>query len=120
MMKIAASFKYAYNGLKVCFKTQLSFRIHGLAATGVVGAGAALQINAVQWLALIWCISMVLAAELMNTAIEKLCDHITPSHHPQIKIIKDLAAAGVLVIVLGSLTIGLVIFIPAIVDFINR
>lgn len=118
-MKITASFKYALNGLKVCFKTQLNFRLQLLAAAIAIGAAVVLHINVLQWLAVLLCIAMVLAAELLNTAVEEMCDHVSPSHHPQIKIIKDLAAAGVLVIALGSLAIGLFIFIPAIVHFIN-
>jgi diacylglycerol kinase (ATP) len=118
-MKIAVSFKYACNGLKVCLKTQANFRTHLLAATVAVATGAALHISVMQWLALMFCISMVLAAELLNTAVEKLCDHITPAHHPQIKIIKDLAAAAVLVTALGSLVTGLLIFVPAIIHLIN-
>jgi len=119
MVKLLKSFKYATSGLKFCFKTQQNFRIHLLAASIAVVAGVCLHINLLQWTALTICISMVLVTELMNTAVEKICDHINPFYHPQIKTIKDMAAGAVLVIAIMSLVMGLLIFIPAILNSIN-
>lgn len=114
MIRLIRSFRYAASGILVCFKTQPNFRIHVLAATAAVIAGAGLQINRLQWSIITICISMVLLTELLNTAIEKICDHVNPSHHPQVKIIKDMAAGAVLVAAVMSIIAGALIFIPAV------
>jgi diacylglycerol kinase len=57
---------------------------------------------------------------MINTAIEKLCDLVTTDFDPRIKIIKDVAAGAVLMASVFSLLVGLIIFIPAIVDFLNK
>jgi diacylglycerol kinase len=113
MIKLFKPFKYAMNGLKLCFKTQQNFKVHLLLAMIALIAGTFLQINLWQWIVVTICISMVLAAELFNSAIERICDHVNPSYHPQIKLIKDMSAAAVLVIAIMSLMAGLLIFIPA-------
>lgn len=119
MVKLLKSFKYAASGLKFCFKTQQNFRVQLLAGTIAVMAGIFLQISRLQWIAILICISMVLTTELMNSAIEKICDHINPFYHPQIKNIKDMAAGASLVIALMSIVTGLLIFIPALLNYIN-
>lgn len=119
MVKLLKSFRYAASGLIFCVKTQQNFRIHLLVAIIAVMGGLCLHIGQLQWIAITICISTVLAAELMNTAIEKICDHINPSHHPQIKVIKDVAAGAVLVITIMSLVTGLLIIVPAIFNRIN-
>jgi diacylglycerol kinase len=54
--------------------------------------------------------------ELLNTAIEKICDLITKDIHPIIKVIKDIAAAAVLIAAIGSFLSGVIIFLPKILD----
>lgn len=71
-----------------------------------------MQISYVEWLIVIYIIGMVFAAEALNTAIEELCDHVTPEEHVNIGKIKDLAAAGVGFVQLAALIIGGIIFIP--------
>ncbi|HQY11677.1 MAG TPA: diacylglycerol kinase family protein [Ferruginibacter sp.] len=119
MVKLLKPFKYAISGLLFCFKTQQNFKVHLLLATITLVAGACLQISQWQWIVISFCISMVLAAELFNSAIEKICDHVNPAYHPQIKIIKDMAAGAVLVVALMSIVTGLLVFIPAILNYIN-
>ena len=53
-------------------------------------------------------------AEAFNTAIEKLCDKVSPERDPLIKTTKDVAAGAVLLFVLGAVAVGLIIFIPKI------
>lgn len=119
MMKLIRSFRYAASGLFFCFKTQQNFRIHLLAVAIVIFSGICLQIGQLQWIVITVCISMVLVMELLNTAIEKICDHVNPSHHPQIKIIKDMAAGAVLVVAMMSIIAGALIFIPACISYLN-
>ena len=71
-----------------------------------------LHISTTEWLLVIAAVAAVVAAELINTAIEVLCNHVTPQHHPAIKQVKDIAAAAVLVVSAGAAFTGAIIFIP--------
>ena len=81
-----------------------------LAAVGVVGLGFWLQLNQTEWAIILTQIGLVWAAEAFNTAIEKLCDLVSPNHHPQVKAIKDLSAGAVLLVVLVAVVVGSLIF----------
>ena len=111
-MKLNRPFRYAWAGLKYCFASQLNFRLHLLFAVAAIGCGFALQVSNLEWLVIAGCIATVLSLEMLNTAIEKLCDLVHPGPHPQVKIIKDVAAAAVLVAATGSAVAGLIIFVP--------
>ena len=67
----------------------------------------------IEWCILILCIGVVLAAEAINTAIEKLSDHVSPEYSPFIKDAKDLAAGAVLNLSVASAIIGVLIFTKA-------
>lgn len=106
------AFVYAWKGLRYAFRTQPNFRIHIAAVFTVNAAGLYFKIQATEWI-LIWiCIGMVLAAELINTALEMLTDKLWPECNPKAGQIKDLAAAAVLVCALLSLVTAAVIFVP--------
>lgn len=76
--------------------------------------GLVCNISATEWMIVIGCIALVMAMEMMNTAIEKLCNIVSKDFHPTIKIIKDVTAGAVLLGAIGSLIIGAIIFIPKI------
>jgi len=118
-MKLFRSFGYAWQGIHYCYKTQLNFRIHLLVLLGVVVAGFVLQISTVEWLFIIVCSMLVLSLELLNTAIEYLCDTVTTEIHPIIKIVKDASAAAVLLAAAGSVVTGFIIFLPKIFTFVK-
>lgn len=105
---------FAANGLKQVFKTQFNFKIHSLAAISVVLFGWWLEVSVPEWLALVICIGCVLAAELMNTAIEFLVNLVSPEFNPKAGLVKDIAAGAVLVTALMSLAVSLIIFVPKI------
>ena len=105
-MKILRSFNYAWSGLKHAFATQTNFRIHLLLAAFAVILGIGLRITATEWLILLIGIGMVLFAELINTALEKLADVVHKDHHPEIKLVKDIAAGAVLIMAIVSAVIG--------------
>lgn len=108
------AFYYALNGIKYSFKNEFNFKIHLLASIIVVILGIVFSISNIEWMIVIACMATVLMAELFNTAIENLCNKIEPNMHPQIKIIKDVSAAAVLVVAIAAAIIGLLIFIPKI------
>lgn len=114
-MKLIKSFGYALKGINYCFKTQLNFRIHLLAIVVVVVAGFIFTITNTEWLFVLACCMAVLTAEMLNTAIEKLCDAVIKEQHPLIEIIKDTAAGAVLVSAAGSVMVAAIIFIPKII-----
>lgn len=90
------SFMHALNGFREGFSTETNFRIHLCALAGVIIAGLALQIGSNEWALLVLASGMVLSAELLNTAIESLCDALHPAQAPAVGRVKDLAAGGVL------------------------
>lgn len=118
-MKLFQSFGYAWQGLKHCFSTQLNFRIHLLVLALVSITGFVLRITKSEWCFIIICSMLVLALELLNTAIEHLSNVITTEFHPTIKIIKDVAAGAVLICAAGSVITGMVIFFPKIVHLLK-
>jgi diacylglycerol kinase len=108
------SFVYAFNGLRIMIKEEHNSRIHLLAAICVFVAGIIFKISGFEWIAIIFSIGFVFALEAINSAIENIADFVSPEKHGQIKKIKDLSAAGVLVSAITALTIGLLIFLPKI------
>jgi len=83
----------------------------------VITAGVLCDINRIEWLIILLCIAMVIALEMINSALEKLSDLVEPNYNPTIKIVKDVGAAAVLWSVIISIVIGLVIFIPRIITW---
>lgn len=108
------SFGFAFNGIKLFFRSEHNARIHVVVAGIALLAASLLKIEKNEWMAIILAIGFVITTEIMNTAIEKIADFISPGYHDKIKIIKDLAAAAVLVSVFAAVAIGLIIFIPKI------
>lgn len=108
----AKSFIHAFNGLKTIIINEPNARIHLASALIAIALGFLFQINAFEWLALVFSIGLVISIEALNTAIEELCDYIQPELHSKIKIIKDVSAAAALVAATAAFVIGLIIFIP--------
>lgn len=108
------SFAHAFNGIMVFFLTDRNGRIHLLLAGLVIGAGYHFGVSATEWGLLLICMALVPAMEMLNHALEKLCDVVHSDPHPLIKMAKDVAAAAVLWTAIISAFIGLLIFIPKI------
>lgn len=106
------SFTYAFQGLKTLFVEEHNARIHLFAGLLAVVLGFLLKISGNEWIALVIVIGLVFICEAFNTALEALCDYAQPEKHPQIKKVKDLAAAGVLISALSALLTGIIIFGP--------
>jgi len=110
------SFAYAFNGLGILIKGELNAIIHLVAAIAVIIAGIFFHIEIYQWAMVVFAIGFVFAMELINTAIERMADFVSPEKKQAIKIIKDLSAAAVLVSAITALVVGLIIFVPLIVQ----
>lgn len=113
------SFKYAFEGLKELFKTQPNAKIHLIIGLLTIAAGIFWDLSSGEWAALILTIAMVIAAEAFNTALEYLTDLASPDFHPLAKKTKDIAAAGVLICAIGAIGVGIVIFGPRVIDFVD-
>lgn len=112
----AKSAIYALNGLKILLKEEHNSRIHTVITIAVIAIGFFLKISNIEWLIICILIAMVFSLEIMNSAIENLCDHVTPQQNNTIKKIKDLAAAAVFVASVISVICGAIIFLPKLCD----
>ena len=109
------SFVYAYEGLTWFFRREHNAWIHGFITLAVLLASLIFKISKLEFIAVLIAIALVLVAEMCNTAIEKIMDHLSPAQNPAVKAIKDIAAAAVLLAAIIAAIIGLLIFIPKIV-----
>jgi len=107
-----ASFRYAFAGFRVLFRSEPNALLHLLAAIAVVVAGFWTGLSRTEWALVILSVVLVFGMELINTAVEQLCDHVEPSRHPDIKRIKDLSAAAVLAVAIGAAAVGAMVFLP--------
>ncbi|HHH53811.1 MAG TPA: diacylglycerol kinase family protein [Bacteroidetes bacterium] len=114
--KRVKSFKYAFDGLKILFKEEHNARIHLVAAFVVIAASIYYKISTLELSLIVFAIIGVFALEIINTAIENITDFISPEKNGKIKIIKDLAAAAVLVSAIGAVVVAGLIFIPKILN----
>ncbi|WP_300660774.1 diacylglycerol kinase family protein [Fluviicola sp.] len=106
------SFGYALAGLKTLFIEEHNARIHLVSALIAITLGFVLEISLNEWISLIIVMSLVFICELINTSLEALADFASPEKHPQIKKVKDLAAAAVLISAVSALITGIIIFAP--------
>jgi diacylglycerol kinase (ATP) len=104
------SFGPALKGLFWLLKNEGNAQFHLIAAIVVVSAGFYFKVTHTEWLLLIFAIGLVLTAEALNNAIEKTIDLLHPQKHEKAGLVKDLAAAGVLVASVCSLIIGVLVF----------
>jgi diacylglycerol kinase (ATP) len=109
------SFKYAFAGLKTLFEEEHNARIHLVSAVIAIALGLVFNISWNEWIVLIVVMGLVFICELINTSLEALADFASPDKHPQIKKVKDLAAAAVLISALVALITGIILFLPKII-----
>ena len=102
----ATRLKFALAGLVHAVGAERSVRTHLMFLAAVLAALAYLRPAPVWWALVLLISSAVIAAELFNTAIERLADQLQPKPDPQIRIIKDCAAAAVLVLSAGALCVA--------------
>jgi diacylglycerol kinase (ATP) len=97
---------FALAGIRTTWRTESSFKFHVLATAAVLAVLAWWQPAPLWWAVGALTLGAVLAAELFNTAVEHLADHLHPEQHPQIKIVKDCAAGAVLVVSVAALGVA--------------
>ena len=103
--------RFALQGLAAAWRSERNFRIQLGALVSVVIVLVALGIEPVWWALVLLTSGSVLAAELFNTALEHLADHLHPQTHVQIQIVKDCAAAAVLVASCAAIAVGVALLV---------
>lgn len=111
LRKRLRSFRYAAHGIRDLFRED-NARIHAVAAVAVIVAGVWLGLSLTEWAVIMLTIGAVLAAEAVNTALESLCDRVSPGFDEHIRRAKDLAAGAVLLLAMAAVVVGLFIFLP--------
>jgi diacylglycerol kinase (ATP) len=114
------SFKYAFEGVHYAFKNDKNLLVHLLVAFLVINVSIALHVEPYQMAILGLTMMMVITAEMINSAIEKMVDLITKEHRQEAKIAKDVAAGMVLVTAIAAAIIGTLIFLPYIVKLFHH
>lgn len=109
---LLASFQFAWAGLVYVARTERNFKIHLVATVLVLCMAAWLRVSRESLALLALTISMVLTAEIFNTAAELLVDLASPDYHPLAKSVKDLAAGAVLLTAIMAVVVGLLILGP--------
>jgi diacylglycerol kinase len=105
-------FAHAFRGIGVGLRTQRNLRVHAFATLLAVALGFWLEIAAWEWCVVVAACGAVWAAELLNTAIERLSDRVTLERDEIIRDVKDAAAGAVLVTSIAAAVLGLIIFLP--------
>ncbi len=110
------SVRHAMHGIATVLRTQSNAWVHLSVAIMVIIAGWLLHVTRDDWRWLIAAIIMVWSAEAINTAIEYVCDVVSPEYHLSVKHAKDIAAAAVLICAAGAAVIGVLTFWPYMAD----
>ncbi len=103
-----ARLSYAWSGIMTAWREEAGFRNHVLGALAMVTTLVILEPAMVWWGVALLCSALLLALELINSAIERVIDHIDGNLHPRIKAIKDMSAAAVVVASFGVFLLGIV------------
>ncbi len=112
LKKRSNAFKAAFAGLNQAFKSEPHLKIHLIFTVIVIIAGIYFSISKPEWFAVGLCIALVISLELINSAMEKMCDLYSKEYDPRIKYIKDVAAGAVLVASIFAAVTGVFVFWP--------
>ena len=107
---IISSFNYAVNGIILALKSEKHMRFHYIIALGVIISSLFFDFSKLEFLILLFATSLVIVAEMLNTAIEKAVDMITKDYHPLARVAKDIAAGAVLIASLNALIVAYLLF----------
>jgi diacylglycerol kinase (ATP) len=111
---VLQSFNFAFEGIIHVLRTQRNMRIHFAIAVAVLIAALAVGVSRLELMALLISISLVLIAEMLNTALEAGIDVATTSFDPLAKLAKDIAAGAVLIATVNAVAVGYLVFVERI------
>lgn len=107
---IIERFNHAVSGIIIALKTEKNLRIHYIIALIVIILSLFFDFSRVEFLLLLFAVSLVVVMEMINTAIERTIDLITSDYHPLARLVKDVSAGAVLVAALNSVIVGYLLF----------
>lgn len=113
---LVASFRFAFEGMRYAFRTQRNFKIHCAVACAVIIVGLMLGLSPEQWAILAVVAGLVFQAELFNTALEAVVDHVSPEFHALAKVAKDCAAGAVFLTAGCAVIVGLLVLGPKVIE----
>jgi len=113
---LMSSFSFAFSGILLALRKERNMRIHFISSIIVLLVSFYFSITKIEWVFILFTIGGMFALEIMNTAIERVVDLVTAEYHPLAKQAKDLAAGAVLVYAALSVVIGIVIFLPYVLN----
>lgn len=106
------SFRYAFAGIWYTLRTQRNAQIHVSIAVLILVVGIQLNLTLTEWAILVLTTGFVLTSEMLNTVAEAAMDYATTEFHPQVKVVKDVAAGAVLISAITAVIVGLLILGP--------
>ena len=106
----------SYNGLKNFFKYERSALVYLIASAFTVGAGIILQMSMMEWVMIFFVLLTMLASELLNTAIEAICDLVSPEYNPFVKVAKDSGSAATGVLTILWMIVIFIIYLPKVIE----
>ena len=114
--KIKYKFIYALRGLWIAIIEEQSLWVHIFVLLLLIGFGTYFRISLTDWAILVITAAVVISFEILNTSIESLVDMIAFEYNLKVKKIKDIAAAATLVSAIFAVVVGLLIFVPVIME----
>ena len=118
LKKFINSFSYPIKGLKYAYRNEQNLAVDlGIAAIVTI-FGIILKVSLVEWAILFLTMGLVIACELINTAIEATVDLVTEDYHPLAKVAKDTSAAAVFIFAIVAVLVGMIIFLPKIISIV--
>jgi len=116
MRRFLTSVRYALSGIALAVRKERNMRIHLIATAVVVLLALWIGLRPVEWAVLLALFGLVIGLELVNTAVERVVDLVSPERKPLAKEAKDAAAGGVLAAALFAAAVGLILLGPPLWD----
>ncbi|MBY0145719.1 diacylglycerol kinase family protein [Neobacillus niacini] len=119
-IRLWKSFAFAITGIKTALWSERNMRIHFVVSVLVILCAVFFSISKIEWLFILIAIGGIFSLELINTAIERVVDLITVEYHPLAKQAKDVAAGAVFIYAIMAVIIGILVFLPHVLNLLNR
>ena len=117
--RLVKSFSYAIDGFKKSFNEEANMKIHVMMTILVIICGFLFKVTRLEWIFLLFAIGLVISAELLNTAIENLVDLVCKEKNYKAGLIKDVSAGFVMILAITSAIVGLIIFVPKLLNILG-
>lgn len=110
-------FRDAFRGIREGVLGERAFAVHLPVAIAVIVAGVFFNVSRMEWLVLVLCIALVITAELLNSALERMAKAVTQERNVHVGAALDIAAGAVLFAACGAVVCGLIVFVPHLIDW---